>query len=182
MIQYNNSIIYENTRLAREKGLKFESKIQNVLETTKYKVLTEHQVTSTFGISITAIDHLLYTDNIYFAFQDKWTKSKPSVDQIHHFIHCVNNVYEKTNKQIIGIYLSKNILSKPSQQSFDCINNNNNNINKKIRFFSIHNNNNDDDCSLLLHKLMELLYSYDINYYDNDDSIKMFDPENIYNI
>jgi len=163
---------------ARENGFIFESKIQNILESTKYQVFSEHKVRSIFGSSITAIDHLLITDNILFAFQDKWIKSKPSVDQIHHFIHCVSNVYEKTNKQIIGIYLSKNILSKPSQQSFDYINNNST---KQIYFFSIHNNN-EEDCSLLLYKLMEMLYSYNINYYDDDNCIKMFDPENIYNI
>jgi hypothetical protein len=152
----------------QEEGIAFENKVQNSLEQSQKTIFREKHVKQYFGNDITAIDHLIISDNLCIAIQDKWQNKKPSVDQINHFILCVKNVKQKINKKIIGLYLSNLELSQPSQNAFD--RNSTNNCN----FVSIYSENQ----NILLHKLMKFLYLNGIFYYEDDGSTIMFEPNN----
>lgn len=157
-----------NNLTPQEEGIAFENNVQESLKQTNLNVLREKDVKRIFGNDITAIDHLIIYDNLYIAIQDKWQNKKPSVDQINHFILCVKNIKQKTNKKIIGIYLSNFELSGPSQNAF------NRNSSIDCNFMSIYSQRQ----NVLLHKLMEFLYSNNIYYYDIDNCVVMFEPDN----
>jgi len=149
-----------------QNGFAFEHGIQKILEMTHYQVLSETDVKRQFGKDITAIDHLLVTDNFCIAFQDKWRQTKAPNSDINHFIQCVNTIQEIIGIICLGIYLSQKSLTSVSQMAFDRQNEKHQNFKK---FMSIHS----ESLSTIYEVLMETLYSYDIYYYDDDGDLQM---------
>jgi hypothetical protein len=136
-------------------GIDFENRIHEILLMSKIKVYREKDVKTIFGMNISAIDHLIFFDDKIICIQDKWLNTKPTVDQINHFVYCVNqiNKYKKDYK-CYGLYLSKLPLTAPSQISFD-----------EEHFLNIHDENQD----IIIIKLIRYLYKFKIWIYDNDN-------------
>lgn len=151
-----------------EDGFAFERGIQQILEMTRHQVLSETDIRRQFGKDITAIDHLLITDNFYIAFQDKWRQTKVPNCDINHFIQCVNTIEDTIGIICLGIYLSKKSLTSISQIAFDRQNKKQQMFNK---FISIHS----ESLSTIYDILMKTLYSYNIYYYDDDGALQMIE-------
>jgi len=164
-------------RTPQEEGTAFENEIHQLLSTTKLKVLREIDVVNKYGKTNKGIDHLLYDDNnnVIICIQTKFTSSKPQLQQINHFIQCVENISLIDNKKCIGIYLTKLPLTATAYEAF---------INKNKKYdnyylqITIDNKyeyeNNINKKYILQYNLREYLYIYlHIYCYDYDDCIIM---------
>jgi len=149
-------------------GYDFENRINSILLLTKKQVLREKDIKQYYGIDITAVDHLIFTDNYIYCFQDKWRNSKPPSPDIIHFIKNVNDISKIENKKCIGVYISKMDLSKPSQTAIDRENSNNNNY-----FVSICDNLQNN----IFYKLEKFLYNNKLWLYDTNDDCIMLNSE-----
>jgi len=159
-MQYN---IFMNVNLI---NLPKNNEICNFLQKTKYEIFNKNYIKNNISNKILNIDYLIITSNCIYVFQDKWYNYGLLNDKIHNFLDDINILYNISKMAIYVIYLSKNKLSFLNQKQIDKVNN------PMIKFITCYNNN----ISLLLNKLMEVLYTleYPLFIYDNDDSIIMF--------
>lgn len=154
---------------AQDKGREFEKYIHNnILSNIKYLLLSEKEVRSKYGNSNSAIDHLIEKDELIICIQDKYEQTSSPISKINHFITCVNNINQITNKRCIGIYLSLKAITKPGLEAFDFQNKCGNN------FISIFN----DDKKEIFMKLKSLLYENKIYMYEYDGSCIMLHYKN----
>ena len=135
-------------------GKNFEKEIQKHLEKTHLHVFSEKEIRQAYSY-ITCIDHLIQYGNYVFCFQDKWSKNTISNSQINHFISGIGQLKEEyPNKIFIGIYISKNSLSKPAK---DIINSN-----SRLQIYSIYN----EDKTIIFNELSIFLHEFKIWTYD----------------
>jgi len=102
-------------------GFNFENFIYQILISTKGEPYKEKDIRKKFK-NITAIDHILIYNNNILCFQEKWKESKPNIEDIHHFISCVEQLKINLkdiflNYNYYGIYLSKKKLTYNAQIS-----------------------------------------------------------------
>jgi hypothetical protein len=151
----------------QDKGREFEKYIhEQILSKIEYPIFSEAEICNKYGSNNKGIDHLIETADSIICIQDKHVNSKIPLDKINHFITCVNNVSNKSGKKAIGLYISLEGITKPSQNSFDDQNEKGYNY-----FVSIFNNNE----IKLFQKLKDFLYYHKIYMYDNDGSAIMLD-------
>ena len=151
-----------NSQIGRE----FENKVHEFISRTNYITLRENEIVRKYGRLCFGIDHLIETQNFAFAFQDKWIGTNIPLPQTNHFIQACENIIEKINKPLIGIYLSKCPLTSGSKDAFEKKNNNPNSYCKFISFSNY-------DVNALFENLIRYLYSYKIFFYEPDGSAIM---------
>jgi hypothetical protein len=166
----------ERNLRARCDGIEFENDIHNFLShRTKKTILREIDIINKYVIYegekkckiCTAIDHLITTNNYIICIQDKWKKSSIGPVDINHFIASVNIVADiEKNKNVIGIYLSKKGITEKGKQFFILAENKTN-----IKYYNIFN----DDENIIKNYLKNILYNYDIFFYEYDGSIEMIE-------
>ena len=144
-------------------GFNFENFIFEILKSTKGESYKEKDIRKKFR-NITAIDHMLIYNNNILCFQEKWKETKPTLEDIHHFISCINLLKINLkdfffNYNYYGIYLSKKKFTDNAQISA-----NNYNI---INIY-------DDTFEGIKKKLIDYLYDiHNIYLYDKDNDIFM---------
>lgn len=164
-------------RTQQQEGINFENEIHELLVTTKLKILREIDVVNKYGKTNKGIDHLLYDDNnnTIICIQTKFTSSKPQLQQINHFIQCVENISSIDNKKCIGIYFTKLPLTSTAYEAFSNKNNKSNNYYLQITIDNKHVDESDFNKKYILqYNLREYLYiHYHIYCYDYDGCIIM---------
>lgn len=149
--------------IPQDKGREFENNVHSLLKQTNKKILREAAVKSTYGKNISAIDHLIISDEFFITIQDKLEKTRPCISKIHHFIKSTEVVSDIAKKECIGIYLSKEELSKPSKDAFVYENN------RKRKFISITGPTENE----MIENLYKYLHKLKIFRYDMDGSCIM---------
>ncbi len=150
----------------QKNGLIFENDIHNFLSNTRHEILMNETQIRKIDNTITAIDHLLISNNIYYCFQDKRLKTNISNSNFNHFIKCVEKVSAKINNscKIYAIYLSFTDFSSIANIQFEEENAKNSNI----EYIKIIGNNKD----VIIKQLQQFLYSnYIFSYDDTGDCI-----------
>ena len=150
-------------------GKIFESDIHSFLTKTRQHLLNEAEIRK-YDSTITAIDHMLFANNICFCFQDKWLKTSISNSNFNHFCKCVEKVANKISNTIYAIYISNTNFSSIAQILFNEENDKFKSGTSKIKYIKINNNNNKE---IIFKELQELLYSNNIYIYDTDNDCLM---------
>lgn len=145
-------------------GLLFEDEIHELLIQTKLQVLRENDIVRKYGLNLKGIDHLVYGIGYIICIQDKVTSSSPTLSLVNHFIQCVENIGHKEKIKCVGIYLTKQPLTKPGKLALLDANKRNINLFLEIQ---------DEDLPHLKHKLLSVLYENQIYLYESDDSLYM---------
>lgn len=148
---------------AQERGKEFENRVHFLLETTNNKILRENDIRNKYGKNITGIDHLIILSNFLICIQDKLEKKPVCVKDIHHFIHCTNDIRKIEDKKCIGIFLSKMELSGPSKEAFE------NEKKENRKYVSITGSDEDE----ILNNLKKILHRSGIFFYESDGSCIM---------
>ena len=97
---------------AQQKGRLFETEVHEFLQRTNPEVLMTEKEIRNIDNTITAIDHLLISNDIYYCFQDKWLSSNISNSDFNHFTKCVEKISTIINSEndinckVYAIYLS----------------------------------------------------------------------------
>jgi len=147
-------------------GKAFETEVHEYLYRTKSELLLNEKEIRNIDCTITAIDHLLVSNNTYYCFQDKWLKNNISNSDFNHFIKCVEKISEKNNHsyKIYAVYISNNDFSYIANKQF--IEENNKYINgiTNIEYVKINHPNK----QTLFNYLNNFLYSNHIFLYDID--------------
>ena len=146
-------------------GRIFESKVQNVLEQTRIKVLNELEVKRLYGNNITAVDHMMIYNNTCYCFQDKWVNNSISISDFNHFTKCVEYIASSNNMYGVGIYISNKALSLPSKTQLETENHKFQSGQSRTIFHSISDLN---EYKLLDKIHMFLHHTYQIVMYDKD--------------
>jgi len=155
---------------AQSNGRLFETEIHAFLNKTKYDVLMNEKQIRNIDSTITAIDHLLISNDIYYCFQDKWLKTSISNSDFNHFIKCIESVAKKINNNLIyAIYLSNNDLSSIANKVFIEENNKFLRGETNIQYIKI----NDNNKNTVIKKLHEFLQINGIYIYDEDGDCEM---------
>ncbi len=146
-------------------GRLFETEIHAFLYKTKYDVLLNEKEIRNIDNTITAIDHLLISNDVYYCFQDKWLKNNISNSDFNHFIKCVESVAKKiNNNKIYAIYLSNNDLSIIANKVFIEENNKYYRGETNTEYIKI----NSYDKKNVINKLHEFLHNNRVYVYDED--------------
>jgi hypothetical protein len=149
----------------QQQGYLFEDKIHILISQTKYKVLTNKDITKKYNnVLCSGIDHLIYTTDYIICIQDKWRDTKSQLIDINHFLKSIEYVVEAEKKECIAIYLTKVPITKGACEAF-----NYENTKHSIKYFPVY----DENQELLIKKFSELLYSNQIYFYDSDDCLVM---------
>ena len=161
----------------QKNGFLFEDKIYEHLQLTKLKVYREKEIKQIYGKNITAIDHLLYNDDILICIQAKWLGGKVSNSQFNHFTSCVNTIVNdsKTSKYklVLGLYVSNKGLSSNATPQLDIENIKFNNYKTNIKYYDIY----DENEKYLLDKVLYFIHNYKFYTYDYQDDIIIGDYE-----
>jgi hypothetical protein len=159
-------------------GIIFENSVHNAINNhlRVTNLLREKDIKNIYGINNSGIDHMfdIFYTNISICIQDKWEETKSSISTINHFIKCVQNIQLITNKQIIGIFLSKLPITKNSLEAFNF----DNRLLLNIKFINIHLDEKEyslvNSKEILIDKLLDYLHlNYQLWTHDFDDSIIM---------
>jgi hypothetical protein len=145
--------------VTRNIGMVFENAVHRQLLKTRRTVYRENDIMRSYGRHITAIDHMLDFDNCTICIQDKFQQSAISIDKTCHFIQNVNMLSHIINKKCIGIYLTRSLLSKPSQDAFNF-----ENLKNLNEFVTIYGQTQGD----LIKNLSKYFYQNGIYMYDSD--------------
>lgn len=148
----------------RNIGIIFENIVHQQLLKTRHKVYREIDIMQKYGKHITAIDHMIDLSDVSICIQDKFQQNSISIDKTCHFIQNVNMLSHIQNKKCIGIYLTKSLLSKPSQDAFISENTKNQN-----EFIAIYGENPD----ILIKNLFTYFYHNGVYIYDSDGDCLM---------
>ena len=143
----------------RNIGMIFENVVHRQLLKTRQQVYREVDVIKKFGKHITAIDHMMDLPDVSICIQDKFQKNSISIDKTCHFIQNVNMVSHILNKKCVGIYLTKSLLSKPSQDAF--LNENKKNQNAFIMIYG-------ENQEILIKNLSKYFYQNGVYMYDSE--------------
>jgi hypothetical protein len=152
-------------------GRNFETEVHEFLQKTKSDMLLSEKDIRNIDNTITAIDHLLVSNNIYYCFQDKWLKNNISNSDFNHFAKCVEKVSQLNNHnyKIYAVYLSNNDFSTIANKQFIEENNKYNNSISTIEYVKI----NSYDKKILFNKLYKFLHLNGVYMYDLDDDCIM---------
>jgi hypothetical protein len=148
------------------KGKIFENDIHKFLSNTRSDILLNETQIRAIDSTITAIDHLLYSDNVYYCIQDKRLKTPISISDFNHFIKCVEKVSTTINhsSKIYAIYLSFTEFSSVANKQLEEENKKYNEGNSNIEYIKVVNQTTD---SIIKH-LQYFLYSNYVFSYDAD--------------
>lgn len=117
---YNNyNFKFNSTSNLYELGYSFENSIHEQISKCKYQVLREKEIVSKYGSIIYGIDHLIIGSDFIISIQDKWKKSKPTLNDINHFIKAIERIGYIENKCYLWIYLSKMPLTSYAKSAFE---------------------------------------------------------------
>ena len=153
------------------KGIIFENDIHNFLSKTRHDVLMNEKQIRSIDNTITAIDHLLISNNIYYCFQDKRLKTNISISDFNHFIKCVEKVSDKINhsSKIYAIYLSFTDFSSVANKQLEEENNKYKEGKSTIEYIKIIYHNKDS----IIKYLQEFLYANNVFSYDDNGDCEM---------
>jgi hypothetical protein len=151
-------------------GIIFENNVHNFLSKTRNDILMNETQIRAIDSTITAIDHLLVSNDVYYCFQDKMLKTTISISDFNHFIKCVEKVSAKLNHnyKIYAIYLSQTEFSSVSNKQFNEENAKYKNGSSTIEYIKIINNKN-----AIIEYLQQFLYSKNIFSYDTEGDCLM---------
>jgi len=113
------------------------------------------------------IDHLIIGSDFIVSIQDKWKNSKPTLNDINHFIKATKRIGYIENKCYLGIYLSNMPLTSIAKSALK-YENTKSYINKFIEI-------NSDTEQKLIYELSSVLYNYNIYFYESDGCIIMLE-------
>lgn len=145
-------------------GYQFEDTIHNLILQCEYKVLREKEIINKYGKIVKGIDHLILTEQFVITIQDKWRNSKPTLNDVNHFIKATERIGEIEKKSYLGIYLSKLPLTSFADKAFDFDNKCQSN-----KFYSIHS----DTINIIKNNLTTKLYEFGIYFYEPDGTAIM---------
>ncbi len=150
----------------QEYGRRFEIEIHELLNKTKYDLLLNETQIRKYNNTITAIDHILFSNNIYYCFQDKWLKTPISNSDFNHFIKCVENFSALINNQynIYAIYISNTDFSSVAIKQFVDENTKYNRGLSNIEYIKI----NSYDKKILFKYIQTFLHNTQVYMYDKD--------------
>lgn len=151
---------------AQAYGRQFESEIHAFLTKTKPDFLLNETEIRKHYPAITAIDHLLISNDICYCFQDKWLSSNISNSNFNHFSKCVEEVAKLINKYIYAVYISNVDFSSIADIQF---NNENSKPNRQIEYVKI----NDSNKKNIFKKLQYFLHSNNVFVYDDEGDTVM---------
>ena len=153
------------------KGIIFENNIHKFLSNTRHQVLMNEKQIRAIDKTITAIDHLLISDNVYYCFQDKRLKTNISISDFNHFIKCVEKVSTTINHscKIYAIYLSITDFSSIANKQFDEENNKYKEGKSTIEYIKVINYSTDG----IIKYLQEFLYANSVFSYDTNGDCVM---------
>lgn len=155
---------------AQQKGRDFENEVHEFLKRTNPDILMNEKEIRQIDCTVTAIDHLLVSNDVYYCFQDKWLNSTISNSDFNHFIKCVEKVSSRlNNNKIYAIYLSNNDFSSIALKQFNEENEKYNKGLSNIEFIKI----NHFYKNTLFSKLHEFLHSKELYVYDNQGDCMM---------
>ena len=148
------------------KGKIFENSIHNFLSKTRSEILMNETQVRAIDNTITAIDHLLVSNNVYYCFQDKMLKTTISISDFNHFIKCVEKVSAKLNNscKIYAIYLSQTDFSSVSNKQLEDENKKYNEGTSNIEYIKVINH----TTTSIINNLQQFLYSNYVFSYDSD--------------
>jgi hypothetical protein len=154
----------------QKNGIIFENEIHNFLSKTRYDLLLNETQIRKIDNTITAIDHLLVSNNIYFCFQDKRIKTNISNSNFNHFVKCVEKVSAKINHscKIYAVYISFTDFSSIANKQFEeenvkYLGGNN------IEYIKIIANNKD----VIINYLHHFLHNNQVFLYDKTDCVML---------
>ena len=147
-------------------GFQFEDTIHNLISQCRYKVLREKEIVSKYGSVAYGIDHLILTKHFVITIQDKWKKSKPTLQDANHFIKASERISNIEKKSYLGIYLSKMPLTSYAIKAFEFDNTHSSN-----KFYSIYS----EIFDIIEKKLSTKLYEFGIYFYEPDGSTIMIE-------
>lgn len=155
----------------QKNGMIFENDIHYFLSKTRHEILMNETQIRKIDNTITAIDHVLVSNNIYYCFQDKRLKTNVSISNFNHFVKCVEKVSGKINNscKIYAIYLSFTDFSSIANKQFDEENAKYKEGSSSIEYIKIIYHSTD---SIIKH-LQHFLYSNNIYSYDMDGDCDM---------
>ncbi len=152
-------------------GKIFEKDIHDFLTKTRHdKLLNEAQIRK-IDSTITAIDHMLINNNVYYCIQDKKLKTNISNSDFNHFIKCVEKVSAKINHtfKIYAIYLSFTDFSSIANKQLEEENAKYKEGKSNIEYIKINNNTKEE----IIKELHYFLHNNNVYLYDNDDCIML---------
>ena len=154
----------------QKNGIIFENNIHNFLSKTQHNILMNETQIRAIDNTITAIDHLLVSNDVYYCFQDKILKTTISISDFNHFIKCVEKVSTKLNHnyKIYAIYLSQTEFSSVANKQFNDENTKYIDGISTIEYIKIINNK-----DAIIKNLQDFLYNNNVFSYDNDGDCLM---------
>lgn len=150
-------------------GIIFEKDIHKFLSKSRYQMLLTETEVRRIDNTITAIDHLLVVNDVYYCFQDKRMKSTISNSDFNHFIKCVEKVSAKTENPVVAVYLSFTDFSSVANKQLEEENTKYDEGKTKIKFVKINNY----DYKLIKKDLQYFLHCNNIFLYDDDGDCMM---------
>jgi hypothetical protein len=154
----------------QKNGIIFENNIHNFLTKTQHNILMNETQIRAIDNTITAIDHLLVFNDVYYCFQDKILKTTISISDFNHFIKCVEKVSAKLNHnyKIYAIYLSQTEFSSVANKQFNDENTKYIDGISTIEYIKIINNK-----DAIIKNLQDFLYNNNVFSYDTDGDCLM---------
>ena len=150
-------------------GIIFEKNIHNFLSKTRNQMLLNETEVRKIDNTITAIDHLLVVNDIYYCFQDKRLKTPISNADFNHFIKCVEKVSAKIENKVVAVYLSFTDFSSIANKQLEEENVKYYEGKTKIEFVKI----NKMDFKLIRNDLQYYFHCNNIFLYDDDGDCMM---------
>lgn len=145
-------------------GYQFENIIHNLISQCEYKVLREIEIKNKYSSIAYGIDHLILADHSIITIQYKWKKSKPTLQDINHFIKASERISIMEGKKYLGIYLSLMPLTSYAIKAYEF-----ENIQSLNKFYSIHS----EKIDIIKNNLTSKLYEFGIYFYEPDGTIIM---------
>ncbi len=150
-------------------GKIFERDIHDFLSKTQHDILLNETQIRKIDNTITAIDHMLIYNNVYYCIQDKKLKTTISNSDFNHFTKCVEKVSAKINNscKINAIYLSFTDFSSIANKQLEEENAKYIEGKSNIEYIKINNISKDE----IIKKLHYFLHINNVYLYDNDDCV-----------
>ena len=147
-------------------SLRSDKKVQDILKKTTFDFLEKDQIKQYYDNKNIDIDYLLNVPDYILCIKEKNELRTSSLSNIKDFIESTDLLSRKTNRSCIGIYVSCMQLNKESVKLFE-----DQNYTTCNKYYYIDNK----DRTILLQKLVNILYNNNLFMYDEDESCIMLD-------
>jgi hypothetical protein len=160
IIKYSKFLVM--LHLKNDNNKNFEKYIfENIFEKIKYEYTPERNVK--YNDEYSSVKYVIELEDICLCIENN---NDISIRKIINFVEAVKNISKNTGKKCIALYLSLKKISERGNEAFTYENEHTNN-----EFIVLY----DDNREIICKNLIDILYTYKIYMYENDDSCIMLE-------